>query len=69
MGFRIRDSEENLFRIPDPGVKKARDPGSGSATLLLFFSADFVGATVKSGLLIEGSDPYRGSRLYCEIIE
>ncbi len=22
-----------LFRIPDPGVKKAPDPGSGSATL------------------------------------
>ncbi len=25
--------EYNLFRIPDPGVKKAPDPGSGSATL------------------------------------
>ncbi len=24
---------KNLFRIPDPGVKKALDPGSGSATL------------------------------------
>jgi hypothetical protein len=24
----------NLFRIPGPGVKKAPDPGSGSATLL-----------------------------------
>ncbi len=24
---------KNLFRIPDPGVKKAPDPGSGSATL------------------------------------
>jgi hypothetical protein len=32
---RIRDprSGKNLFRIPDPGVKKAPDPGSGSATL------------------------------------
>jgi hypothetical protein len=30
----IRDPEKNLFRIPDPGVKKASDPGSGSATLL-----------------------------------
>jgi hypothetical protein len=32
----IRDprSGKNLFRIPDPGVKKAPDPGSGSATLL-----------------------------------
>jgi hypothetical protein len=26
-------SGKNLFRIPDPGVKKASDPGSGSATL------------------------------------
>ncbi len=24
---------KNLFRIPDPGVKKARYPGSGSTTL------------------------------------
>jgi hypothetical protein len=31
----VRDpgSGKNLFRIPDPGVKKAPDPGSGSATL------------------------------------
>jgi hypothetical protein len=28
-------SGKNQFRIPDPGVKKAPDPGSGSATLLL----------------------------------
>jgi hypothetical protein len=27
-------SGENLFRIPDPGVKEAPDPGSGSATLI-----------------------------------
>jgi hypothetical protein len=26
-------SGKKLFRIPDPGVKKALDPGSGSATL------------------------------------
>jgi hypothetical protein len=26
-------SGKNLFRIPDPGVKKAPDPRSGSATL------------------------------------
>jgi hypothetical protein len=34
-GFGIRDprSGKNLFRIPDPGVKKAPDPRSGSATL------------------------------------
>jgi hypothetical protein len=31
----VRDpgSGKNLSRIPDPGVKKASDPGSGSATL------------------------------------
>jgi hypothetical protein len=31
----VRDpgSGKNLFQIPDPGVKKAPDPGSGSATL------------------------------------
>jgi hypothetical protein len=34
-GIRIRDqgSRINPFRIPDAGVKKAPDPGSGSATL------------------------------------
>jgi hypothetical protein len=34
-GFGIRDpgSGKNIFRIPDPEVKKAPDPGSGSATL------------------------------------
>jgi hypothetical protein len=37
LGSGIRDlgSGKNLFRIPDPGVKKALDPGSGSATLYL----------------------------------
>jgi hypothetical protein len=35
LGYGIRDpgSGKNLFRIPDPEVKKASDPGSGSATL------------------------------------
>jgi hypothetical protein len=34
-GSGIRNPEKNLFRIPGPGprVKKAPDPGSGSATL------------------------------------
>jgi hypothetical protein len=32
-GIRDPGSGKNLFRIPDPGVKKAPDPGSGSATL------------------------------------
>ncbi len=29
-GSEIRDPEKNLFRIPDPGVKKAPDPGSAT---------------------------------------
>jgi hypothetical protein len=37
-GFGIRDPgsgiRKNLCRIPDPGVKKAPDPGSGSAALI-----------------------------------
>jgi hypothetical protein len=32
-GIRDPGSGKNLFRIPDPRVKKAPDPGSGSATL------------------------------------
>ncbi len=32
-GIRGPGSGKNPFRIPDPGVKKAPDPGSGSATL------------------------------------
>ncbi len=36
-GSEIRDpgSGKKPFRIPDPGVKKAPDPGSGSATLTM----------------------------------
>jgi hypothetical protein len=35
LGSGIRDPRtgKNLFRIPDPGFKKAPEPGSGSATL------------------------------------
>jgi len=33
-GIRDPGSGKNPFRIPDPGVKKAPDPGSGSATLV-----------------------------------
>jgi hypothetical protein len=35
-GSEIRDPEKTYSgsRVPDPGVKKAPDPGSGSATLL-----------------------------------
>jgi len=37
--FGIRDTEKTYSEswIPDPGVKKAPDPGSGSATLLITF--------------------------------
>jgi hypothetical protein len=38
-GIRDPGSGKNLFRIPDPGVKKAPDPGSGSATLASRLSA------------------------------
>jgi hypothetical protein len=31
---RIPDPDPEFLSIPDPGVKKALDPGSGSATLL-----------------------------------
>jgi hypothetical protein len=31
---RIPDLDADILPIPDPGVKKAPDPGSGSATLL-----------------------------------
>jgi hypothetical protein len=36
LGSEIRDPEKTYSgsRIPDPGVKKAPDPGSGSAALL-----------------------------------
>ena len=34
LGSEIRDLEKNLFRISDPGVKKASDPRSRSATLM-----------------------------------
>jgi hypothetical protein len=36
LGSEIRDPEKTYSGslIPDPGVKKAPDPGSGSATLL-----------------------------------
>jgi hypothetical protein len=40
LGSGIRDpgSGKNLFRIPDPGLKKhpIPDPGSGSATLITY---------------------------------
>jgi hypothetical protein len=37
----VPGSGKNLFRIPDTGVKKAPDPGSGSATLNLLFKVTF----------------------------
>ncbi len=41
-------SGKNLFRIPDRGVKKAPDPGSGSATLLLIQLHSLVRSGLKS---------------------
>jgi hypothetical protein len=42
-GFGIRDPRsgirKKLFQIPDPGVKKGPDPGSGSATLQAILEA------------------------------
>jgi hypothetical protein len=35
-------SGKNLFRIPDPGAKKAQDPGSGSAKLAINISAGVI---------------------------
>jgi hypothetical protein len=48
LGYGIRNpgSGKNLFRIPDPGVKNAPDPGSGSPTLVadLNFFPQFCGS-------------------------
>jgi hypothetical protein len=51
-GFGIRDPEKTYSgsRIPDPGVKKAPDPGSGSATLV--WMVKFADDT-KEGKIIE----------------
>jgi len=53
-GFGIRDlgSGKNLFRIPDPGVKKAPDPGSRSATLLLMIGTAHIRPCLEQVLLI-----------------
>jgi hypothetical protein len=37
LGSEIRDPEKNLFRIPDPGVKKALDPGSATLVFAGFW--------------------------------
>jgi hypothetical protein len=55
-------SGKNLFRIPDPGVKKAPDPGSGSATLTTAIlkgwkSGLFVHFTLSISLLLD-PDPH-----------
>jgi hypothetical protein len=43
-GSRILDPDTDFLpcRIPDPGVKKAPNPGSGSATLIYFLVSDMV---------------------------
>jgi hypothetical protein len=49
-GFGIRDprSGKNLFRIPDPGVKKAPDPGSRSATLVEYGTYQSIGLALSN---------------------
>ncbi len=44
-GIRVPGSGKNLFRIPDPGVKKAPDPGS---TTLQLKKVNLHGAPVES---------------------
>jgi hypothetical protein len=63
-GSKIRDpgSGKNLFLIPDPGVKKAPDPGSGSATLVAAanFSMEFEPLFNREGTIVyrkEGNMP------------
>jgi hypothetical protein len=50
MGLGSGIRKKNLFRIPDPGVKKAPDPGSGSATLHLIGLP--LGKQVSSGSIL-----------------
>jgi hypothetical protein len=55
LGSRIR---KNLFRIPDPepGVKKAPDPGSGSATLVFKYFFPLQGES-ESGWAVRPEEP------------
>jgi hypothetical protein len=67
LGSGIRDpgSGKNLFRIPDPGVKEAPDPGSGSATLnliknsLITWVSSKIYGFIKPGSSAGGSHPSR----------
>ncbi len=52
---------KNLFRIPDPGVKKEPDPGSGSATLPLrnlILTNLHIGST-KVSIFVRHNEVYR----------
>jgi hypothetical protein len=40
--YRIPDPDADFLPIPDPGVKKALDPGSGSATLIDMWRPEIV---------------------------
>ncbi len=57
LGSGIRDpgSGKNLFRIPDPGVKKAPDPGSGSATLVWNYAGSLEFQTPVFHLVMESA--------------
>jgi hypothetical protein len=62
-GSKIRDPEKNLFRIsePGPGVKKAPNTGSGSATLL--FTPQKLSLSYQKYKL-EIRDPESGKKLF-----
>ncbi len=48
---RIRMLSFYLSRIPDPGVKKAPDPGSGSATLIRIIVNSWIQIRIKVKIL------------------
>ncbi len=59
----IPDLDPDLFlAIPDPGVKNAPDPGSGSATLLVGHFTDFrpsgSGPAFETQVITRVADPF-----------
>ena len=65
-GIRDPGSGKNLFRIPDPGVKKAPDPGSATLPKTMMIQATPEFETLILSLADEepGSSSGSGSRLY-----
>jgi hypothetical protein len=62
LGSGIRDpgSGKNLFRITDPGVKKAPDPGSATLLLVRFLEFTITRKFSKSFAAIYNNYPKRG---------